>query len=98
MILLFVCGVCAGILITVGFFYWNVGRHKRIPSLTKYVAFSIAVVLAYVISEMTVSTVYGVSHPDLSTLIGSTFGGEILFCALIKIFKLRGQDDGNTDM
>ena len=89
----FLGGLGAGVLITLGFMYWNIGRHKRIPSLTKYVVFSICILLIYVIAEMVVSTTMGVSHPDLSTLIGSTFGGEILFCALIKIFKLKGENN-----
>ena len=85
----FLGGVGTGILIMLGIMWWNIGRHKRIRSLTKYVVFSISVLIVYVIAEMIVSTVTGVSHPDLTTLIGSTFGGEILFCALIKIFKLK---------
>ena len=86
-------GVGTGILIMLGIMWWNIGRHKRIRSLTKYVVFSISVLIVYVIAEMIVSTVTGVSHPDLTTLIGSTFGGEILFCALIKIFKLKEEND-----
>ena len=89
----FLGGLGAGVLITVGFHWYNIGRHKRTPSLTKYVVFSISVLIAYVIAEMAVSTKTGVSHPDLSTLVGSTFGGEILFCALIKIFKLKEEND-----
>lgn len=86
-------GVGTGILIMLGIMWWNVGRHKRIRSLTKYVVFSISVLIVYVIAEMIVSTITGVSHPDLTTLIGSTFGGEILLCALIKIFKLKEEND-----
>ena len=89
----FLGGVGTGILIMLGIMWWNIGRHKRIRSLTKYVVFSISVLIVYVIAEMIVSTVTGVSHPDLTTLIGSTFGGEILFCALIKIFKLKEEND-----
>ena len=65
-------------------------------SLTKYVVFSITILLLYTIAEFVFSTITGVSHPDLSTLIGSTFGGEILFCALIKIFNLKGGNN-NAD-
>lgn len=68
---------------------------RRLNSLDKYVIFSISVLLIFVIVEMVVSTVTGISHPDLSTLIGSTFGGEILACALIKIFKLK--EDNNEE-
>ena len=89
----FLGGVGTGILIMLGIMWWNIGRHKRIRSLTKYVVFSISVLIVYVIAEMIVSTVTGVSHPDLTTLIGSTFGGEILFCALIKIFKLKEESN-----
>jgi len=89
----FLGGVGTGILIMLGIMWWNIGRHKRIRSLTKYVVFSISVLIVYVIAEMIVSTVTGVSHPDLTTLIGSTFGGEILFCALIKIFKLKEENN-----
>lgn len=84
-----ILGIIVGVLLTVGFYFWNIGRHKRIPSLTKYVAFSIAVLIIYCIAEMVVSTITGVSHPDLTTMIGSTFGGEILCCCLVKIFKLK---------
>lgn len=89
----FLGGVGTGILIMLGIMWWNIGRHKRIRSLTKYVVFSISALIVYVIAEMIVSTVTGVSHPDLTTLIGSTFGGEILFCALIKIFKLKEENN-----
>lgn len=87
-----VIGLVAGTLLTLGFWYWNVGRHRKTPSLTKYVAFSIGVLIAYCIAEMVVSTMSGVSHPDLTTMIGSTFGGEILCCCLVKIFKLREEN------
>lgn len=93
MIWAFAGGLSGGILLSTGLYWWAIARHKRTPSLTKYVVFSITVLLVYVVAEMIVSTVTGVSHPDLSTLIGSTFGGEILFCALIKIFKLKGENN-----
>lgn len=89
----FFLGIAIGILLILLIMWWNIGRHKRIRSLTKYVVFSISVLIVYVIAEMIVSTVTGVSHPDLTTLIGSTFGGEILFCALIKIFKLKEENN-----
>ena len=94
MIWAFAGGLSGGILLSTGLYWWAIARHKRTPSLTKYVVFSITVLLVYVVAEMIVSTVTGVSHPDLSTLIGSTFGGEILFCALIKIYKLK---EGNNE-
>lgn len=86
-------GVGLGIIIGVWFMWWSTVRHRRTPSLTKYVVFSIAVLILYIIVELIVSTRTKVSHPDLSALVGSTFGGEILFCALIKIFKLKEEND-----
>ena len=89
----FFLGIAIGVLLILLIMWWNIGRHKRIRSLTKYVVFSISVLIVYVIAEMIVSTVTGVSHPDLTTLIGSTFGGETLLCALIKIFKLKEENN-----
>jgi len=95
MIACFLGGLASGILIIVGVWGWFIGRHKRhkkIPGLTKYVIFSISIFLVYVIAEMIVSTLTGTSHPDLSAVMGTTFGGEIIFCALIKIFKLKEEN------
>lgn len=86
-------GLGAGVIIGVYFMWWTTVRHRRTPSLTKYVVFSITVLIVYIVAEMIVSTKTGISHPDLSALVGSTFGGEILFCALIKIFKLKEEDN-----
>ena len=63
-------------------------------SLTLYVLFSILVLIIYTIVEQVLSTVYGISHDTLTTCFYAAFGGEILACALIKIFKLKG---GNSD-
>lgn len=63
---------------------------KDIPrSLTLYVVFSIMMILLYTIVELIISTVSGISHDTLTTCFYSVFGGEILCCALIKIFKLK---------
>lgn len=63
---------------------------KDIPrSLTLYVVFSITMILLYTIVELIISTVSGISHDTLTTCFYGVFGGEILCCALIKIFKLK---------
>ena len=62
-------------------------------SLTLYVVFSISVLIIYTIVEQYLSTKYGISHDTLTTCIFAAFGGEILACALIKIFKLKSKDD-----
>ena len=89
----FLGGLGGGILIGLGFLYWAIIRHRKTPSLTKYVVFSVAVLIIYAIAEMVVSTVSGVSHDTLSTVFYACFGGEILSCALIKIFKLREENN-----
>lgn len=64
-------------------------------SLTKYVVFSIALLLIYMIVEFIFATKTGQSHDTLTTCVFATFGGEILSCALIKIFKLK--EEGSND-
>lgn len=93
MIAYFLGGLGAGILLVVGLMYWNIGRHKRIPSLTKYVVFSISVLLIYSIAEFIMASVNGTSHDTLTTCLYACFGGEILSCALIKIFKLKEENN-----
>ncbi len=61
-------------------------------SLTIYVVFSIVILLVYSAIELTISTYSGISHDTLTTCFYSVFGGEILCCALIKIFKLKNAD------
>lgn len=58
-------------------------------SLTLYVVFSIFMILIYTLTELIISTAFGISHDTLTTCFYATFGGEILCCALIKIFKLK---------
>lgn len=61
-------------------------------SLTKFVIFSIAILLIYTVSEFVSADIYGASHDTLTTCVFAAFGGEILSCALIKIFKLKTED------
>ena len=68
---------------------------KKLTGLDKYVIFSITVLLVYIIVEMVVSTATGILHDTVTTVVGSCFGGEIFSCALIKIFKLKGETHGS---
>lgn len=61
-------------------------------SLSKYVVFSITVLIIYTIVELVLSTITGIEHGTLTTCFYSCFGGEILSCALIKIYKLKNND------
>ena len=61
---------------------------KAMPSLTKFVVFSFAVILIYTVAEFFTKT----SHDTLTTCLYACFGGEVLSCALIKVFKLKEED------
>ena len=65
-------------------------------SLDKYVIFSISVMLIYTIVELVVSSLTGINHDSLTTCLYAAFGGEVFSCALIKVFKLKGEknDEG----
>ena len=64
---------------------------KKISDITlsQFVVFSIALIIIYTIIEFIFSTITGISHDTLTTCFYAVFGGEILSCALIKIFKLK---------
>ena len=69
---------------------------KKLNSLDKYVIFSISVLLIYTVFEFYFTVFYGFERTTLTNCVYACFGGEILSCALIKIFKLRG-DSHDTD-
>lgn len=62
-------------------------------SLSTYVIFSIVMVLVYSVVEFIFSTLTGITHDTLTTCFYACFGGEILSCALIKIFKLKEEHE-----
>lgn len=62
---------------------------RRLNGLDKYVIFSICLLLIFTATEFVAAIVTGISHDTLTTCFYAAFGGEILSCALIKIFKLR---------
>ena len=67
---------------------------KAMPSLTRFIVFSFAVILIYSVTELILSTAYEISHDTLTTCLYACFGGEVLACALIKVFKLKEEDKG----
>lgn len=60
-----------------------------IKDLTKYVIFSISLVILYTIAEFVVSTITGMQHDTLTVAAYGFFGGELVLTSMIKIFKLR---------
>ena len=70
---------------------------KKLNGLDKYVIFSLAVVLLYTIAEFITSTITGIEKSTLSTCVYSFWAGEVVSAMLIKIFKIRGNDNGAED-
>ena len=66
---------------------------KKLGGLDKYVIFSIAVVLLYTVIEFIFSTVTQVSHDTLTTCVYGFWAGELVTLGLIKIFKLKTEDN-----
>lgn len=67
--------------------------NKKISALDKYVIFSIAILLVFCVAEFITSSITGQTHDTLTTCFFACFGGEILSCALIKIFKLKEENN-----
>lgn len=67
------------------------------PSLTKFVIFSITMLLIFTAVVLAYSWM-GMEIPEtLITCFYGVFGGEILMCALIKIFKIREEKEDEDD-
>lgn len=64
--------------------------HKKLSGLDKYVIFSFTVLLTYTVIEFIVSTITGMPHDTLTVALYGAFGGELLLCAVIKKYKLKG--------
>lgn len=62
--------------------------------LEHYVIASISIVIIYTILEFVVGC-NGILHDGLTPYVYGFFGGEIVTCGLIKIFKLK--DDNNEN-
>lgn len=70
---------------------------KNISSLGVYVTFSIIVLIIYtVVSQYLAVKHNGLSLDTLTTCVFSFFGGEVVTCGLIKIFKLKS-DKNNSE-
>ena len=63
--------------------------------LTKFIIFSFAMTILYTVIAIVFQAVTGETLSDtLTTCYFSLWGGEVLSCALIKVFKLK--KEGNT--
>lgn len=70
------------------------GNKKKLKGLDKYVIFCIVVTILYTIAEFVSTFFYDVSHETLTTAFYTMYGGETFLCALIKMLKLRGENNG----
>lgn len=67
-------------------------------SLDKYVIFSIACMILYTIASQVLVVFTGQTMDTLTTCFFGFFGGEIVTCALIKIFKLKDEKKKREDI
>lgn len=64
-------------------------KFKNVKALDVYVTFSILALIVYTIISQLLAIYYGVILDTLTTCFFGFFGGEVVTCGLIKIFKLR---------
>mgnify|MGYP003298041274 FL=1 len=70
---------------------------KNISSLGVYVTFSIIVLIIYtIVSQYLAVNHNGLSLDTLTTCVFGFFGGEVVTCGLIKIFKLREEKNSKN--
>ena len=71
-------------------------KFKNVHSLDVYVTFSIFSLIAYTIVSQIIAIYSGIILDTLTTCFFSFFGGEIVTCGLIKIFKLKDKEKENV--
>lgn len=67
-------------------------KFKNVHSLDVYVTFSILSLVVYTIISQIIAIYNGVILDTLTTCFFGFFGGEIVTCGLIKIFKLKDKE------
>ena len=73
-------------------------KFKNISALDVYVTFSILSLVVYTIISQLLAINFGVILDTLTTCFFGFFGGEIVTCGLIKIFKLKDVKKENTNL
>lgn len=69
---------------------------RKLTGLDKYVIFSIGALIIYTIISLFILIFRGFTADTLTACFFAFFGGEIVTCALIKIFKLK-ENNPKTD-
>ena len=67
-------------------------------ALDVYVIFSILMLLIYTVADQYLTYRTGYTNDTLTTCFFGFFGGEVVTCALIKIFKLKEENNERTDL
>ena len=73
-------------------------KFKNISALDVYVTFSILSLIIYTILSQLLAMNYGIILDTLTTCFFGFFGGEIVTCGLIKIFKLRDKEKNSENI
>lgn len=76
------------------------GKRRKMRSLTKFVVFSLVMIILYTITAIVYQWVSGKElSSTLTTCYFACFSGEVLSASLIKIFKLKEENnaDGFSD-
>ena len=75
-------------------------KQKKLKGLDLYVIFSISMMVIYTVVSQIIAVKTSITLDTLTTCFFGFFGGEIVTCALIKIFKLKEkkkEDDNGRD-
>ena len=73
-------------------------KFKNVKALDVYVTFSILSLVVYTIISQLLAIYYGVILDTLTTCFFGFFGGEIVTCGLIKIFKLKDKEKNSENI
>ena len=73
-------------------------KFKNVKALDVYVTFSILSLIVYTVISQILSVYYGVILDTLTTCFFGFFGGEIVTCGLIKIFKLKDKEKNSENI
>lgn len=64
---------------------------RKLNTLDKYIIFSLTVIILYTIAHTVIFAITGLEAKILDGLFYATFGLEILYCFLLKKFKLHDE-------
>ena len=73
-------------------------KFKNVKALDVYVTFSILSLIVYTILSQLLAMNYGIILDTLTTCFFGFFGGEVVTCGLIKIFKLRDKEKNSEEI